>query len=87
MNKKTADNIINAIKPYKQYLFINEWNTICDCINHYVNDEKSKDLNSSKSVDTDEPPLRRLFFKHLTTPFYVHVLVFLAGLLLGIYGF
>lgn len=89
MNKQTADNIIQAISRYRQYLLINEWENIKAHIKSYIEDNKQK--HEQQKTRTEEPPLKALWntiwTKKINTPIALLILTFLTGLAIGHWGF
>lgn len=89
MNRQTANNIIQAISRFRQYLFVNEWNKICECINFYVDDKKpqgnAQEHNRENKID--EPPLRALWNalweKKANLPYAFLVIIFFIGFAIG----
>lgn len=94
MRKLTADNMIKALQPYKQYLLINEWENIKNVILHWVEDEKTtikEQHRRDHAEPEEEPPLKALWNylweKKIPMPIATLILIFGAGLAIGIWGF
>lgn len=92
MNELTAKSMIRALKPFRQYLLINEWENIRNVIMHWVEDKKTETKEENKYLERqEEPPLKALFNKlwekKITLPIGVNILIFVTGLLIGVYGF
>jgi hypothetical protein len=93
MNKITAENMIKALKPYKQYLLINEWNNIVGVIEHWIEypkEHKDKKITFKKTINKKEvPPLKAfwntIWSKNVSVPIGVLILIGVGGIMIGKY--
>lgn len=83
--------MINALRQFKQFLLINEWDNIVNCINHWVEETPATiEKKKNNKYQQEEPVFRALFTWLLETKWnasiFVYLLIFVAGFVIGKWG-
>lgn len=88
MKLRTANNMVRALEPYRQYLFINEWEKVKEVIYYYVDDERPEPKgNGTASRQEETPPLVAAWEwgwnKKLSASVWVYIGIFVLGVVIG----